>query len=660
MTPAKPHEPFPAISCISCSAGSQLCPAIFSAPTCCDQWTRHSPRDALWRPCPAQLPVSSLSLLACLPLGAGPLGRSPSGQSTWPSPYLAHGNTIHPCATSSGRGAWLGTSPSFVQPANVSPGMTGLAASDPLRKSTLTGPTAEASQGNPQMASKDNLRVELKTQNAPSNFSVAAEQPQSESLRTELSAISTTKDDIIARVLDAVGGFGTFQRTLVALGFMPYLLSSFFMFIDMFVFSAQKAYCNTSWILAVGPNLSEDEQLNLTLPRHANGSLDTCNMYLPVSWDLDSIIQFGLNQTQSCSDGWVYPKSKTRSLVNEFDLVCAKEIKIEAQQTVFMAGLVMGALVFGTLSDRFGRYPTILLSIMEMMIFGFGSAFVSTFQQYRIYRFMVSQALVGYSLSSISLMTEWLTGEHRAHAIVLDQCFYAFGFLYLAGLAYTFSHWRMLYLIGASPIFFTISYIWILPESPRWLMVKGKMKQAKHVLRYAAAVNNRKIPSSLLDQLKVPRKPLTDASLLDFYNNRQLLKVTLAMSCVGFSTGYTFMMLDLTLNEFVLNLYTSQIVHGILGVPARLCAIFLLEQIGRKWSLAVTLFQGTFMTLLVVNFLSELKSAKLLMILLGEFTLQSSIVVVFLYTAELLPTVVSHQWFVPLRHDSGNAWAAPC
>ncbi|KAM8804053.1 LOW QUALITY PROTEIN: beta-1,4-N-acetylgalactosaminyltransferase 3-like [Rhynchonycteris naso] len=211
---------------------------------------------------------------------------------------------------------------------------------------------------------------------------------------------------------------------------------------------------------------------------------------------------------------------------------------MEAQQTVFMASLMMVSLVFGFISNRcptgarrgslgawrlaqppfhalrFGRYPAILLSIMGMMIFGFGSAFISTFQQYRIYRFMVFQALVGYSLSSVSLVTEWLMGEHRAHAIVLDHCFYAFGLLFLAGLSNTFSHWWLLFLVGAA-VFFLISYIWILPESLRWLMAKGKMKKAQQVLCYVAAVNKRKIPLSLLEQDQdFERGERTDSSYL--------------------------------------------------------------------------------------------------------------------------------------------------
>lgn len=143
-----------------------------------------------------------------------------------------------------------------------------------------------------------------------------------EMLLRRLKAIDVKRDDKFASVLEAVGEFGTFQWRLVALTFIPSMLSSYFMLSDHFMLTDQKPYCNTSWILAVGPNLSTDEQLNLTLPRAPNGSFLTCLMYIPVPWDLDSIINSGLNYTETCKYGWIYPYAKTRSLINEVCLCC--------------------------------------------------------------------------------------------------------------------------------------------------------------------------------------------------------------------------------------------------------------------------------------------------------------------------------------------------
>lgn len=44
----------------------------------------------------------------------------------------------------------------------------------------------------------------------------------------------------------------------------------------------------------------------------------------------------------------------------------------------------------------------------------------------------------------------------------------------------------------------------------------------------------------------------------------------------------------------------SQIIPGIMGMPARLCSIFLFEHFGRKWTMAGSLFQGTLMNLLIL------------------------------------------------------------
>eukprot|EP00071_Canis_lupus_P030623 XP_022264180.1 solute carrier family 22 member 14 isoform X3 [Canis lupus familiaris] len=491
--------------------------------------------------------------------------------------------------------------------------------------------------------------------------------PSLEMLLRRLRAMEAQQDDKFASILDVVGKFGTFQRRLVALTFIPNILLAFFMFADIFMFTAQKPYCNTSWILAIDPNLSEAEQLNLTLPREPNGSFQTCLMYLPVAWDLDSIIQFGLNYTVSCQDGWIYPETKKRSLVNEFDLVCGKESNMEGVQTMFLAGLLIGSLIFGFVSDKLGRYPTILMSLLGLIIFGFGAAFVNTFHQYLFFRFVVSQALVCYAISSVCLATEWLVGQHRAHAIILEHCFFSMGVMFLTGLAYILPHWRLLFLVGGAPVFPLISYIWMLPESPRWLMLKGKLGAAKRVLCYAASVNEKTIPLSLLDKLQLPGKKVTKASVLDFYNNRHLRKVTLVMGCVWFTVGYSYFTMSLKLKDFGVNINLTQVVPGLMEVPARLCCIFLLELMGRKWSLILTLFQGSLMCLLILilppgemegeqmggslvphprfrwaeHYLAiELKSMMVLMIVLGEFSLAASASVFFIYTAELLPTVL--------------------
>uniref|UniRef100_H0XLT1 Major facilitator superfamily (MFS) profile domain-containing protein n=1 Tax=Otolemur garnettii TaxID=30611 RepID=H0XLT1_OTOGA len=442
-----------------------------------------------------------------------------------------------------------------------------------------------------------------------------------------------------ADVLDAVGEFGTFQRRLVALTFIPNIVAGFFMYTDLFVFENDKPYCNTSWILAVGPNLSEAEQLNLTLPRDPSGSFLTCLMYLPVPWNLSSIIQFGLNTTEACQDGWIYPGNTKRSL-NIEDLVCGLEQNTITVKTMFMAGIPTGCIFFGLLSDRFGRHPAILLSLLGLVIFGFGTAFVNSFQQYLFFRFCVSQAMVGYVISSTSLVTEWLVGEHRAHAIILEHCCLSMGILLLVLLAYNLPHWRLLFLLAGAPVFPLLICIWMVPESPRWLMMTGNVKKAKKVLCYAASVNKKTIPLTLLDELTLHGKKVTKASLLDFHNNKQVCNLIVVLGIVWFAVSSSYLILILKLKDLGMTTYFTQAQRGFVEVPARLCSMFLMEQMKKKWSLAVTLLLGAILCLLFTVLPEELIFIKILTIVLGEFSLGAACTVLFIYNAELLPTVL--------------------
>ncbi|KAM6281340.1 solute carrier family 22 member 13-like [Porphyrio hochstetteri] len=439
--------------------------------------------------------------------------------------------------------------------------------------------------------------------------------------------------------INALGGFGLYQKLLVLLLSLPLLLNPFQMLGQVFMVVDVPHHCDTSWIRSVGPNLTEEEQLNLTLPRAADGQYEQCSMYSPVDWDLASIAAYGLNATEKCSSGWVYPSAQPPSLLTEFDLVCDRKNLNDISLSVFMVGLLLGAMIFGPLSDRFGRRPIFLISLLLQCLFSVGIAFVPHFYVYMAFRCVVGVSVSGILMTSLALGTEWVGVSSRPKTVLICHCFVAIGQVILAGLSYGIRNWRLLEIAGSAPLFGLFFYFWVLPESARWLVTKGRIEEAKAALQKAASINKRTIPPELLEQLKPEAQPKS-ASFLDLFRKKHLRKKTLIMSCAWFADSIVYYGLSLNVTSFGLDIYLTQIAFGVVELPARFCCIYLLQWFGRKKTQAVLLLLSGLLCLVITGIPEDQPVAITVLAIIGKFTATASFSTSYIYAAELFPTVI--------------------
>uniref|UniRef100_A0A8C3TKM3 Major facilitator superfamily (MFS) profile domain-containing protein n=1 Tax=Catharus ustulatus TaxID=91951 RepID=A0A8C3TKM3_CATUS len=450
-------------------------------------------------------------------------------------------------------------------------------------------------------------------------------------------------------LLRALGDFGLFQKLLVLLVSLPLLLNAFQMVGQVFMVVEVPHHCDTSWIRAVGPNLTEEEQLNLTLPRGADGQFEQCSMYSPVDWDLDSILAYGLNDTQKCSNGWVYPSAQPPSLLTEFDLVCDRAVLNDVSQSIYMAGVLVGALLFGMLSDRIGRRPVFLICMLIQGVVGLGTAFVPHFYVFMAFRFVVGASEVLFFL----LATEWVGVSYRPKAVLIAHTAFALGQMMLSGLSYGIRNWRLLEIAGSAPMFALFFYIWVLPESARWLVTKGRIEEAKKLLQKAAATNKRSLSPELLEQLK-PEKEVKSGSLLDLFRKKDQRKVTIVMSCVWFADSIVYYGLSLSVTDFGLDIYLTQLAFGAVEFPARISCIFLLEWFGRKKVQAGLLLQW-----LCLLLPSEQAIVITVLAVIGKFTSTAAFSTSYVYAAEVFPTIAGGGDGATLSPGVPTARAAP-
>ncbi|EPQ02241.1 Solute carrier family 22 member 8 [Myotis brandtii] len=177
--------------------------------------------------------------------------------------------------------------------------------------------------------------------------------------------------------------------------------------------------------------------------------------------------------TEPCLDGWAYNSSTGDSIVTEWDLVCDSNKLKEMAQSVFMAGTLVGGIVLGGLSDRFGRKPILSGSYLLLAASGSGAAFSPSFAIYMVLRFLCGFSMAGVTLSTVILNVEWMSTQLRAVMTVGIGYFYTAGQFILPGLAYAIPQWRWLQLTVSVPFFAFFLLSWYVILSPEALPVQA-------------------------------------------------------------------------------------------------------------------------------------------------------------------------------------------
>ena len=154
---------------------------------------------------------------------------------------------------------------------------------------------------------------------------------------------------------------------------------------------------------------------------------------------------------------------------------------------IVLIGAVLGAVVAGSLSDRFGRRPVILVTALAFVIgalLSAGAADVTTLLGGRL--------LIGIAIGVASMLTPLYLAEispaaSRGAVTSLNQLCITLGILvsYLVGYAFAEAPhgWRWMLGLGAVPGAILAAGMLVLPESPRWLAGHDRVPQAEAVLR---------------------------------------------------------------------------------------------------------------------------------------------------------------------------------
>ncbi|XP_054158731.1 organic cation transporter protein-like [Oppia nitens] len=368
------------------------------------------------------------------------------------------------------------------------------------------------------------------------------------------------------------------------------------------------------------------------------------------------------NQTSYdyCLNGcqnWTFDKSVFKStIIDEWHLICDRQGLASLTQSLFMIGWALGGIIFGILSDRFGRKPILWVTIILEIMAGLSSALAVNITHFMISRTVLGMLANGRYLTAFMLVTECVGSKYRATLGVIFQLGWALGYCLLPGVAYLLPNFRHMILATTIPEVLWLVWLIVIPESPRWLIAHRKWDQLELVVKRAVKINSlsmNQINSQMQSLIKSNTSCCDEtietnsskSNLLAVFRSPNLRRTTLIMFFTWFVNSFVYYGISLNIGDFGGNLFINFLIAGLIEFPSSSLPLIAIKYIGRRPLVAGLMYASGLSCLAVIPFGSMTTTTttvwpRITIALIGKFFIGCSFNIIYVYTAEVYPTVV--------------------
>jgi putative MFS transporter len=334
--------------------------------------------------------------------------------------------------------------------------------------------------------------------------------------------------------------------------------------------------------------------------------------------------------------------SATPVLVREWGLTPAQVGYLLAASYL---GQFVGALIFGWLGEKIGRVMSATWATLIMAVVSLACAFTGNFAQMFVCRLIQGIGVGGEMPVAATYINELSRAHGRGRFFLLYELIFPIGFFATALLGARLVPvygWNVLFILGTVPGLVIAYLVSRLPESPRWLIRKGRFAEAEAIIRsLEASTDKRNLVAPQALSLASQQKSRWGELLSPFYRRRTIIAWILWATAYGVTNGMNNWMPTLYNTVYHLPLQASlnfALLTNLTQILVLLICVFIIDRIGRKaWMVACFLIGGAFLVPLGLFGATDVNRV-IIGVTLSYGVMSTVNTVLYLYTPEIYPT----------------------
>lgn len=310
-------------------------------------------------------------------------------------------------------------------------------------------------------------------------------------------------------------------------------------------------------------------------------------------------------------------------------------------------GAIIGSAFYGYLADKIGRRSVFIATLLNTAI---GTGLLAFTPEYGwvyvvIFRMVAGLGVGGLYVVDLPLVQEFMPGSKRGVVSGIVTSSLPLGFVAASVLAATLTPyigWRGLFAIGTIPAALTLLFVMWVPESPRWLLQRGRFEEARKSLAWALEMNPADLP------LPAQREPAPASRWTEIFHYPRSILVSFFSNLGAQTASYGLKLWAPTLVMLILGVTPVQaafllIPVSLAGFFGRVIFAFLSDSLGRRQSAALYGFGAA--TLIVTaallhNVYIGAVSVFWLMLIVSEIFVDGGWSIVGPYSAEVWPAKI--------------------